>query len=151
MMTPDPVRLIHSTTDLHRAHMIVARLGQVSDLSVDQVRVLELAFLADYSRPFIGLADESAPLMLERLDAELTVSEIKMHEGLMALAAKRASERRGGAVWPAADSVLLAGYATDAVEQLVHKLRSAITAKLYPGIEPKSDDMRLIIGPNGGR
>lgn len=150
-MTLDPVRLVHSATDLHRAHIIAARLCPAHDVSGDQARVLELAFLADYSRPFIGLADESAPLMLERLDAELTVSEIWMHVALMALAADRASERRAGAIWPAADSVLLAGYAIDAVQELVRKLRRAVTAKLYQGIEPMSDEMRMMIGPIDGR
>lgn len=146
MSAVDPVRLIHSTTDLHRAHMIIRRIVDARDAGAATHGVLEMAFLADYSRPFIGLADESAPLCLERLNAGLTAHEIEMHEALMALAARWAAERRHGQTTPTTES-LLGGHDGGAIETLVKKLRSAVTAALYPGVEPGSDAMRLLIGP----
>lgn len=147
MTAPDPIRLIHSTIDLHRSHMIISRIMDAGDFEAAARGVLEMAFLADYSRPFIGLADESAPLCLERLDAGLTAHEIEMHEGLMALSATRAAERRNGRASPDTAEPLLGGYDAGAIETLVKKLRSAVTAALYPGVEPDSDAMRLLIGP----
>lgn len=127
--------------------MIVDRLCRGDYLLDDQARVLELAFLADYSRPFLGLADESAPLDVVDLDANLTAEEIEMHEALMAISALRARHRREGRSARDAAGPVLGGYDSGDVSALVRKLRSAVTSKLYQNVEPGSDAMHLLIGP----
>lgn len=142
----DPVRLIHSSTDFHRALAIAYRLAEMGD-DPRTGSVLELALLADYSRPFIGLAEMSAPLTLEGLGEEFSDEEEKLHRDLMELAKTRAAQRRDSAEPFELRGDLLDGIPIDDVIALVSKLRRAVTCCLYPGIANDPETLQLLIGP----
>ena len=144
----DSIRLIHSTTELRRALAIAHRLRE-EEHDRRTAAILEAALLADYRRPFIGLAEMSAPLTLEGL-GEFGKDEHTLHDRLMTLAGTRASQRRDAQDEPFFKvEVPLDGLALDDVATLINKLRKAVTGQLYPGAADNPEMMRLLVGPLG--
>lgn len=143
----DPFRLIHSTTDLGRAHAIAVRLqdGQQDDRSKV---VLEGALLADYARLFMPQAGTSAPIDLTLLPTDFTEHEADLHDQLMKLASQKAEQLRHGKGFdePVANQIL-DGLDLDSLTHFIFKLRKAVTCELYPDLKDDPKGLRLMVGP----
>jgi hypothetical protein len=94
-----------------------------------------------------GSQIKARPLPLERPDAKLTAEEIELHESLFALKDLRAKQPCEGVSSRDTVDPVLRGCDPAQLSAMVRKLRSAVTAKLYPGAEPGSEEMQLLIGP----
>lgn len=148
-MTVDTIRAIHSSTDLARAHSLVTRLIE-NDYDDRTSRVLRAALITDYARPFTKRVDESPALQLDDLvDAPLS-ADVEIHRLLIDSAQMLSRAVSESASMPWEERIeLLEDLDLSAVRDLIVKLRTSLTVKLYPDA---GDDPRLLeqlIGPAG--
>lgn len=144
----DPVRLIHSTTDLQKAHILITRLRDGEQREARTRRLLEAAFLAEYARPFTPRAEESAPVELEALHDQLTAEQERLHELLLSKSADQAEQIAAGRLEDGATAPFpLERLDLSAIEALVYALRVSVTKSLYPQTRDDEDALRGLVGP----
>lgn len=148
-MTFDPIRAIHSSTDLARAHSLVTRLIE-NEYDDRTERVLRAALITDYARPFTQRVDESPALQLDDLVDDPSPGDVETHRLLIEGAHKLSRAVSEGEAMPWEERIeLLDDLDLSAVRDLIIKLRTSLTVKLYPDA---GDDPRLLvqlIGPAG--
>lgn len=147
-MTVDSIRAIHSSTDLARAHSLVTRLIE-NDYDDRTGRVLRAALTTDYARPFTQPVDES-PALLDDLVDDPSPGDVETHRRLIEGAQKLSQAVNEGASMPWEERIeLLEDLDLTAVRDLIIKLRTSLTVKLYPdaGYNPRL--LEQLIGPAG--
>lgn len=142
----DLVRLIHSGSDLQRAHMIIVRLIEEPSIDGRNRDIMETALLADYQRPFRARAEESDSLDVDQLD--LKDGQLELHALLLQRADQYANRRaqQGGPV-KFGEAAPLSGLDLEAVRDLIFQLRQAVAKAAYPDARDDPKLLQLLVGP----